>query len=86
MPLHKIKIRQELIRHLNRFSLINKEIPFQRLVRKMFLEIWPKYKPVFESLFEVCEQKSLIWNGKLNEELVDIARKFLKSHGYKENK
>ncbi|MFA7059923.1 MAG: helix-turn-helix transcriptional regulator [Pedobacter sp.] len=41
---------------------------------------------IFESLFEVCEQNSLIWNGKLNEELVDIARKFLKSHGYKEKK
>jgi hypothetical protein len=42
--------------------------------------------PVFESLFEVREQKSLIWTGELNEELADIARKFLKAHGYKEKK
>jgi hypothetical protein len=41
---------------------------------------------IFESLFEECEQKSLIWTGELNEELTDIARKFLKSHGYKDKK
>ena len=41
---------------------------------------------IFESLFEVCEQKSLIWTGELNEELTDIARKFLMAHGYKEKK
>lgn len=41
---------------------------------------------IFESLFEVCEQKSLFWTGELNEELADMARKFLKVHGYKEKK
>lgn len=41
---------------------------------------------IFESLFEVCEQKSLIWTGELNEELADMVRKFLKAHGYKEKK
>lgn len=41
---------------------------------------------IFESLFEECEQKSLIWKGDLNEELADMARKFLKAHGYKKKK
>ncbi len=41
---------------------------------------------IFESLFEVCKQKSLIWTGKLNEELADRVRKFLKAHGYSDNK
>jgi transcriptional regulator with XRE-family HTH domain len=41
---------------------------------------------IFESLFEVCEQKTLIWTGELNEELADIVRKYLKAHGYKEKK
>ncbi|MDA8413774.1 MAG: helix-turn-helix transcriptional regulator [Desulfobacteraceae bacterium] len=41
---------------------------------------------IFESLFEVCKQKSLIWTGELNEELADMVRKYLKAHGYKEKK
>ena len=39
---------------------------------------------IFESLFEVCEQNSLIWNGVLNDELLNRARSFLMSQGYKE--
>ena len=41
---------------------------------------------IFERLFEECEQKLLIWTGELNEELADIARKFLKAQGYREKK
>ena len=41
---------------------------------------------IFEGLFEECEQRSLIWTGVLNEELAEMARKFLKSHGYIEKK
>lgn len=39
---------------------------------------------IFESLFEVCEQNSLIWSGVPNDELLNSARRFLMSQGYKE--
>jgi len=41
---------------------------------------------MFESLFEICEKKSLVWKGALNDELLARARNFLKAQGYIEKK
>lgn len=39
---------------------------------------------LFERVSEVCEEKSLIWTGVYNDELGEMIRGFLKSHGYQE--
>ncbi len=39
---------------------------------------------IFERLYEVIEEKSLVWGGELDKDMADMIRRFLKGQGFKD--